>query len=148
MQEYITELCPHCEKEITLSWDVENDGYQIYCPSCGKVIMLCGMCDRSPCDWTENGCKHSDERYRRNNDGWIPVEERLPEEDGIYIIDDRTFNSSWIHTAGFKASSKAWCENHGVYYDDKYGRYEDGRVIAWQSLPEPYKAERSEDVTI
>ena len=78
------------------------------------------------------------------NDGWIPVEEALPEEDGIYIIDDRTFNSSWIHTAGFKVSSKAWCENHGVYYDDKYGRYEDGRVIAWQSLPEPYKAERSD----
>lgn len=78
------------------------------------------------------------------NDGWIPVEEALPEEDGIYIIDDRAFNSPWIHTAGFKVSSKAWCENHGVYYDDKYGRYEDGRVIAWQPLPEPYKAERSE----
>ena len=72
---------------------------------------------------------------------WIPCSERLPEEDGIYIVDDRVFNSPWIHTAGFMVSSKAWCENHGVYYDDKYGRYEDGRVIAWQPLPEPWGGE-------
>ena len=72
---------------------------------------------------------------------WIPCSERLPEKDGIYIVDDRASNSPWIHTAGFKASSKAWCENHGVYYDDKYGRYEDGRVTAWQPLPEPWKGE-------
>lgn len=72
---------------------------------------------------------------------WIPCSERLPEEDGIYIVDDRVFNSPWIHTAGFMVSSKAWCENHGVYYDDKYGRYEDGRVIAWQPLPEPWEGE-------
>ncbi len=70
---------------------------------------------------------------------WIPCSERLPEKDGVYIVDDRAFNSPWVHTAGFKVSSKAWCENHGVYYDDKYGRYEDGRVIAWQPLPEPWK---------
>lgn len=74
-------------------------------------------------------------------DEWIPCSERLPEEDGIYIVDDRVFNSPWIHTAGFMVSSKAWCENHGVYYDDKYGRYEDGRVIAWQPLPEPWRGE-------
>ena len=72
---------------------------------------------------------------------WIPCSERLPEEDGIYIVDDRVFNSPWIHTAGFEVSSQAWCENHGVYYDDKYGRYEDGRVTAWQPLPEPWEGE-------
>lgn len=73
--------------------------------------------------------------------GWIPCSERLPEKDGIYIVDDRVFNSPWIHTAGFKVSSQAWCENHGVYYDDKYGRYEDGRVTAWQPLPAPWEGE-------
>lgn len=72
---------------------------------------------------------------------WIPCSERLPEEEGIYIVDDRVFNSPWIHTAGFEVSSQAWCENHGVYYDDKYGRYEDGRVTAWQPLPEPWEGE-------
>ena len=72
---------------------------------------------------------------------WIPCSERLPEEGGIYIVDDRAFNSPWIHTAGFEVSSQAWCENHGVYYDDKYGRYEDGRITAWQPLPEPWEGE-------
>ena len=72
---------------------------------------------------------------------WIPCSERLPEKNGIYIVDDRVFNSPWIHTAGFEVSSQAWCENHGVYYDDKYGRYEDGRVTAWQPLPEPWEGE-------
>lgn len=72
---------------------------------------------------------------------WIPCSERLPEKNGIYIVDDRAFNSPWIHTAGFEVSSQAWCENHGVYYDDKYGRYEDGRVTAWQPLPEPWEGE-------
>ena len=47
--------------------------------------MLCSMCDREPCDWTENGCKYSDERYRdyfrkHMTDGWIPVDERVPKE--------------------------------------------------------------------
>lgn len=80
----VTEFCPYCENEITLTWDVEEDGYQIYCPNCGKIMMLCSMCDGTAggvCDWTEKGCKYSDERYCRNNDGWIPVEKALPEDD-------------------------------------------------------------------
>ena len=74
----VVEWCPHCEKEIEICWDVEKDGYQIFCPNCGKAIMLCSMCDGGICDWTEKGCKHK--RYATTNDtGWIPVEERLPE---------------------------------------------------------------------
>ena len=59
----VTECCPHCDREITVLWDVEQDGYQIFCPNCGETIMLCSMCNREPCDWTENGCKYSDDRY-------------------------------------------------------------------------------------
>lgn len=65
----VTECCPHCDREITVSWDVEQDGYQIFCPNCGEPIMLCSMCDRGPCDWTENGCKYSDDRYGKRKDG-------------------------------------------------------------------------------
>lgn len=55
----VTEVCPHCEIEQTVCWDVERDGYAIYCPNCGKRIMLCSMCDRSRgCDWNEkSGCR-------------------------------------------------------------------------------------------
>ena len=83
----IMEQCPYCENEAALHWDVEKDGHQVFCPNCGKPMMLCSMCDArdgAVCDWKEGeGCKHSDERYRDYfrsymNDGWIPVEdERL-----------------------------------------------------------------------
>lgn len=65
----VTEYCSHCEREIIVSWNVEQDGYQIFCPNCGEPIMLCSMCDREPCDWTENGCKYSDDRYGKRKDG-------------------------------------------------------------------------------
>ena len=65
----VTECCPHCDSEITVLWNVEQDGYQIFCPNCGETIMLCSMCDREPCDWTENGCKYSDNRYGKRKDG-------------------------------------------------------------------------------
>ena len=83
----IMEQCPYCENEAALHWDVEKDGHQVFCPNCGKPMMLCSMCDArdgAVCDWKEGeGCKHSDERYRdyfrsHMNDGWIPVEKEWP----------------------------------------------------------------------
>lgn len=55
----VTECCPHCDTESTLMWSVEEHGYEIYCPVCGKKIMLCSMCGHhNDCDWTEEaGCK-------------------------------------------------------------------------------------------
>lgn len=55
----ITELCPHCEEEITLQWDVNTLGYIVFCPHCGSQLMLCDACkhpavDEEPnrnCDW-------------------------------------------------------------------------------------------------
>lgn len=70
---------------------------------------------------------------------WTPCGERLPDADGVYIVDDRRFGK-WIHTAGYRKNSNSWCELHGVYYDDHYGRYDDqDKIIAWMPLPEPYK---------
>ena len=72
---------------------------------------------------------------------WIPVSERLPEENGIYIVDDRIFDNPWVHTAGFVKTSQCWAEHNGVYYDDEYCRYDDGRIVAWQPLPKPYRGD-------
>ena len=70
---------------------------------------------------------------------WISVNHRLPESDGIYIVCDRRLNGyPWIHTVGFRKASSSWCELHGVYYDDGYGRYSDqDKFTHWMPLPEP-----------
>lgn len=48
----VFEYCPHCDTEIGVIWDVESDGYEIYCPNCGEKIMLCSMCPNiNKCDW-------------------------------------------------------------------------------------------------
>ena len=81
------------------------------------------------------------------NNGWVPCDERLPEENGIYIICDcRTLNDTpWVRTAGFMLKSQSWCENHGEYYDDHYGRlHEQERIVAWMPLPVPWEGEKNE----
>ena len=74
---------------------------------------------------------------------WISVKDRLPETDGIYIVCDRRLNGyPWIHTVGFRKASSSWCELHGVYYDDGYGRYSDqDKFTHWMPLPNPPKGE-------
>lgn len=56
----VTEVCPHCESEITMIWDTKTMGYKAHCPVCGELMMLCDECihaedelnaDCSHCDW-------------------------------------------------------------------------------------------------
>ena len=70
------------------------------------------------------------------NDGWIPVEERLPEKDGFYIA---TMDGE---VAGQEDPFTGLAEfENGKWIDDE----DDYRcVIAWRPLPEPYHPERSE----
>ena len=58
------------------------------------------------------------------NAGWIPVEERLPEEDGFYIatIDGEFEDDFWV--------------DDDIDYKC---------IIAWRPLPEPYRPERSRE---
>jgi DNA-directed RNA polymerase subunit RPC12/RpoP len=49
-----TEDCHECSNLVWLKWDVERDGYTIYCPYCGYRMRLCSMCDvrdGRKCDW-------------------------------------------------------------------------------------------------
>lgn len=57
------EICPHCGEEVEINWCTKEDGYEIYCPYCGKKMLLCDECMHSPdnktqnCDWCEEtGC--------------------------------------------------------------------------------------------
>lgn len=136
----IVEQCPHCGNELALHWNVEKDGYEVYCPYCGFPVMLCSMCDTRDgkvCDWTENvGCKHSSERYRdyfgkHMNDGWIQVKERLPKAPEM----EDEYPEFNVMIEGAKTPTTLQYTHEGIWVDD-YGNAYD--VIAWQPLPEPY----------
>ena len=66
------------------------------------------------------------------NDGWIPVEDRLPEESLNSVIgwDEYRERCCFVQYYGGKWSLRA----------DR----EPIKIIAWRPLPEPYRPERSE----
>ena len=40
----VTEDCPTCGNEVTMVWDIEQNGYKATCPYCGGRLMLCDEC--------------------------------------------------------------------------------------------------------
>ena len=83
------------------------------------------------------------------NDGWIPVQDKLPEDDVDVLIayadiDDENYTDICITTYGYaylggnKLDFKEW-RSPFEYFRSNY------KVIAWQPLPEPYRPERSDN---
>lgn len=65
---------------------------------------------------------------RFNSSGWIPVSERLPEENGEYIVMiERATRPTFLNY--YAGEWFGWDEDGIEYYE----------VVAWQPLPEPYK---------
>lgn len=73
-------------------------------------------------------------RCSRDNDGWIPVEEALPEEDGFYIatMDGEIVDQQEPFTGLAEFENGKWIDDEDDYRC----------VIAWRPLPEPYRPER------
>ena len=69
-------------------------------------------------------------RSPRDNGGWIPVEERLPEDYSMMLVTCKT-------KSGSKNVNGAWY-GEGFWH----GSGSMSRVIAWQPLPEPYRPEK------
>lgn len=68
------------------------------------------------------------------NAGWIPVEERLPEEAGTYIINALTGERNIVTFAKWQNRYKRF---------DMTGARTYWKIIAWRPLPDPYRPERS-----
>lgn len=83
---------------------------------------------------------------------WIPVTERLPEEDGEYLV---TFESGYAEDYGFDpigiAPFEVDCEGFGIWQERFHpvslgslgSEWVDIQVTAWRPLPEPYQEEES-----
>lgn len=72
------------------------------------------------------------ELAEEHNGSWISCSERLPEEDGKYIVTVKNLTGRWI------MKNNVFVCN---YWDDDFHfqGWEDNEVIAWQPLPAPYK---------
>ena len=66
-------------------------------------------------------------------EGWISVKDRLPEEDGAYLI-------SYI----LDGKPGVACANYadGIFYRQIGSPFPYRNVTAWQPSPEPYKGEK------
>lgn len=72
--------------------------------------------------------------------GWIPVTERLPEEEGAYIV---TFkNGIRVRMAGYGCCRRTvlgYPIGRGWYNLETAQYYTGDSINAWMPLPEPYK---------
>lgn len=85
---------------------------------------------------------------------WIPVSERLPKEDGCYLVTaELVVDKPRVEISSFAKNLYSVDEyeffnkkgKSGWYnYDDDYGYWENEEVIAWMPLPESYKTESEE----
>lgn len=83
-----------------------------FCPNCG-ADMREGKADAQP------------------EPNWIPCSERLPEEQGLYLVTELEFERIEIDIRYFNIDG-----------DNKFwSGWGDDPVIAWMPLPEPYKCE-------
>lgn len=93
-------------------------------------VPKCGECSRR---------KQYMQGYKdgKKDDGWIPVEERLPEE-GKEVL--AQFTVRVVHTNN-KVDEFVYI--HTMYYENgawkSFAGVPNGKVEAWQPLPEPYK---------
>ena len=122
-------------------------GFDTECRSeCDLFDWSCGACVGECDEYIKERAK--DIIRKHINDGWIPVEERLP----MRTLDEK-IKESYQKYLVFIDGEDGWDIDIAVYdfWNDKkwreahggYGKIEN--VIAWRPLPEPYHPERSEN---
>lgn len=67
------------------------------------------------------------------NDDWIPVEERLPNKNGVYNV-TRLVDDAFISDSAYFDGQDTWHNDNRVNHTRPYLT----DIVAWQPLPEPY----------
>lgn len=79
-----------------------------------------------------------------NNDGWIPVEERLPiEEDFLEAYCRNKYAAEFVVMIKDATRPTTLYYKNGSWFDEVRNYY---NVTAWQPLPAPYKGERKHKI--
>ena len=81
--------------------------------------------------------------------GWIPVSERLPDDDGRYLVTYPLLRRDdlWVATAWYGTPPMPSRPVKGKCFfvsDDEWGDVPYDDVVAWMPLPEPYREEGEE----
>lgn len=122
----VTEMCPYCDREVTLLWDVKADGYKAICPFCGKRLMLCDECNHpngeycGKCDYNRetDSCKHNPPEPPTYNGWYLTAQKRPTEADAdanscvlsfnLNPGDQRVTNWLWNIVAAFPENFPIW----------------------------------------
>jgi hypothetical protein len=101
--------------------------------------------NRSECSrrkWYQMGYRDGENKVK--NDGWIPVEVRLPEEKKPVLVQwekyDRYLNVTLTYL------DVMWLEDEEDVAFETINGVPNGSVIAWQPLPEPYRPEKGKQL--
>lgn len=110
----VTEVCPHCEEEITMMWDTESMGFHAFCPVCGKRLMLCDECQHTACqDGEPHSCDYNSATDTCHRQKAIPSA-------GIAPADPTD-----IRSIAYQMYQMWWCVNHGITVADILAKYSD-----------------------
>lgn len=109
-------------------WHTDKINEKIKNPFVRTSTLCCHNCDHKDEYIEELEAANMERSDRYYGGGWIPCEDRLPEESGEYNVTDENGKSTTL------------------YYDKKQNAWVDigemamlGHPIAWQPLPEPYR---------
>ena len=102
------------------------------------------------------GLREAEDIIRKHmNDGWIPVEEALPDEEAEEYIKKKLHGIGYLYPCLVTYRSPMTERIHVVrFYYDIYEHWfvnageevcEKERCIAWSPLPEPYRPERNSE---
>ncbi len=89
-------------------------------------VPNCGKCSRRK--WYQKGIEDG----KKDND-WIPVEERLPNQNGVYNV-TRLVDDAFISDSAYFDGQDTWHNDNRVNHTRPYLT----DIAAWQPLPEPY----------
>lgn len=82
-------------------------------------------------------------RSSRDNDGWIPVEERLPEEEVSVLVQWEKYDKYLNVTLTYL--DVMWLDDAEEKVFETINGVPNGKVIAWRPLPEPYRPEQTKE---